>query len=56
LQTLVDDTEVLYQMSEFYVPEAARGVRWDDPAFDIRWLLVEERVMSEKDRTYPDFP
>jgi dTDP-4-dehydrorhamnose 3,5-epimerase len=55
LQTLVDDTEVLYQMSEFYVPEAARGVRWDDPAFDIRWPPVEERVMSEKDRTYPDF-
>jgi dTDP-4-dehydrorhamnose 3,5-epimerase len=55
LQTLVDDTEVLYQMSEFYVPEAARGVRWDDPAFDIRWPPVEGRVMSEKDRTYPDF-
>ena len=36
-QTLEDETEVFYQMSEFYSPEHARGVRWDDPAFGIKW-------------------
>jgi dTDP-4-dehydrorhamnose 3,5-epimerase len=35
--TLDDNTEVFYQMSEFYAPECARGVRWNDPAFDIVW-------------------
>ena len=40
-QTLEDDTEVLYQMSHHYVPEAARGVRWDDPAFGIDWPAAE---------------
>ena len=45
-QTLEDDTEVLYQMSHHYVPEAARGVRWDDPVFGIAWPPAEERVIS----------
>ena len=50
------DAEVLYQMSTPYVPEAARGVRWDDPAFGIRWPEPSgERTMSDRDRTYPDF-
>ena len=40
-QTLVDDTEVAYQMSHEYVPEAASGVRWDDPAFGIEWPPAE---------------
>jgi dTDP-4-dehydrorhamnose 3,5-epimerase len=52
--TLEDDTEILYQMSEFYNPEAARGVRWDDPAFGIVWPHPAE-VISERDRSYPDF-
>jgi dTDP-4-dehydrorhamnose 3,5-epimerase len=52
--TLQDDIEVFYQMSEFYNPEAGRGVRWDDPAFRIAWPEKVE-VMSEKDRSYPDF-
>ena len=52
--TLEDDTEVFYQMSEFYRPEAARGVRWDDPAFQIVWP-GEVEVISERDRTYPTF-
>jgi len=52
--TLQDDVEVFYQMSEFYNPEAARGVRWDDPAFQIAWPEKVE-VISERDRTYPDF-
>jgi dTDP-4-dehydrorhamnose 3,5-epimerase len=52
-QTLVDDTEVLYQTSEFYSPEHARGVRWNDPAFGIPWP-EDERTISERDRAYPD--
>jgi dTDP-4-dehydrorhamnose 3,5-epimerase len=53
-QTLEDDAEVLYQMSHPYVPEAARGVRWDDPAFGIDWPPAEERLISERDRSWPD--
>jgi dTDP-4-dehydrorhamnose 3,5-epimerase len=52
--TLQDETEVFYQMSEFYYPELARGVRWDDPAFRIVWPGQVE-VISERDRTYPNF-
>jgi dTDP-4-dehydrorhamnose 3,5-epimerase len=52
-QTLTDDCEVLYQMGHRYVPDAARGVRWDDPAFGIEWPAVEgERTVSEKDGAY----
>ena len=53
-QTLSDNTEVFYQMSEFYHPEAARGVRWDDPAFCIEWP-IKTLVISEKDQRYPDW-
>jgi dTDP-4-dehydrorhamnose 3,5-epimerase len=52
--SLEDKTEVFYQMSEFYNPESARGVRWDDPAFQIVWPEKVE-VISERDRTYADF-
>ena len=52
--TLADDSEVLYQMSDVYVPEAARGVRWDDAAFAIEWP-GPPAVISERDRNYPDF-
>ena len=52
--TLEDGAEVFYQMSEIYIPEAARGVRWDDPAFRIAWPGGLE-VISERDRGYPDF-
>jgi len=52
--TLEDQSEVTYQMSEFQSPESARGVRWDDPAFQIKWPAKVE-VISERDRTYPDF-
>ena len=48
-QTLEDTSEVFYQMSESYYPQAARGVRWDDPAFGIEWAL-ECKVISAKDR------
>lgn len=53
-QTLQDDTEVFYQMSAFYHPEAAGGVRWDDPAFGIPWPLPDP-ILSPKDASYPDF-
>jgi len=53
-QTLEDDTEVLYQMSHEYVPESARGVRWDDPAFGIEWPDAQKRLISERDQAWPD--
>jgi dTDP-4-dehydrorhamnose 3,5-epimerase len=53
-QTLEDDTEVLYQMSHHYVPESACGVRWNDPALGIGWPPADERVISERDRAWPD--
>jgi dTDP-4-dehydrorhamnose 3,5-epimerase len=52
--TLRDDTEVFYQMSEFYTPEFARGVRWNDPAFAIEWP-EKIQVIADRDRLYPDF-
>ena len=53
-QTLEDEAEVLYHMSHEYVPEAARGVRWDDPALGIDWPHAEARIISERDRAWPD--
>ena len=53
-QTLVDNTEVSYLMSERYVPEAASGVRYDDPAIGIEWPLAVSSV-SDRDRDWPDF-
>ena len=52
--TLKDDTEIFYQMSEFYAPTYARGVRWNDPAFNIQWP-IDVRVIADRDRNYPDF-
>lgn len=52
--TLEDDTELFYQMSEFYHPELSRGVRWNDPAFHVVWPSDVE-VISERDASYPDF-
>jgi dTDP-4-dehydrorhamnose 3,5-epimerase len=52
--TLTDDAEVFYQMSEYYVPECARGFRWDDANFGISWP-DQIQVISEKDRGYPGF-
>jgi dTDP-4-dehydrorhamnose 3,5-epimerase len=57
-QTLVDHSEVHYQMTCAYVPEASAGVRWDDPAFAIRWPDPppgSERIVSERDRAFPDY-
>lgn len=54
-QTLIDNTEVFYQMSEFYhseCAECARGVRWNDPTFGVDWPLPVS-VIAEKDNAYP---
>jgi dTDP-4-dehydrorhamnose 3,5-epimerase len=53
-QTLLDDTEVFYQMSQPYAPQCARGVRWNDPFFGIEWPSAE-RTIVERDRNYQDF-
>jgi len=53
-QTLEDDTEVLYQVSQFYTPDAERGARWNDPAFQIKWP-EPVATTSEKDANWPDF-
>jgi dTDP-4-dehydrorhamnose 3,5-epimerase len=53
-QTLEDETEVFYQMSQVYSAEHGRGVRWNDPAFGICWPDAE-RIILERDRNYPDF-
>ncbi len=52
-QTLEDDTEVSYQISVPYRAESAAGLRWDDPALDIDWPAAEERIISERDRSFP---
>jgi len=53
-QTLEHDTEVFYQMSQYYSAEHSRGVRWNDPAFGIEWP-PDERIISERDQQYSDF-
>ena len=52
--TLTANTEVFYQVSEFYAPLCERGVRWNDPAFKIQWPM-SPRVISDKDNHHPDF-
>ena len=49
--TLQDETEVVYQMSQYYTPVAEIGFRWDDPAFNIHWPLMPE-IISVKDKSY----
>ena len=53
-QTLMDNTEVTYQVSAFYNPASEGGLRWNDPAFGIKWPTKVE-IISDKDRTWPDF-
>jgi dTDP-4-dehydrorhamnose 3,5-epimerase len=53
-QTLEDNTEIFYQMSEYYMPEYAKGIRWDEKTFDIKWP-INPKIISEKDLTYPSF-
>jgi dTDP-4-dehydrorhamnose 3,5-epimerase len=55
-QTLAGGSELSYSMDAPHVPEAARGVRWDDPAFSIGWPQpARERAISERDRSYPNY-
>ena len=53
-QTLADDTQVFYQMSEFHAPGAGRGVRWNDPRFGIVWPVADP-ILNARDASYPDF-
>jgi dTDP-4-dehydrorhamnose 3,5-epimerase len=54
-QTLVDGTEVYYQMTARYNPDAARGIRWNDPALGIDWPLRDIALLSDADSALPDF-
>jgi len=54
-QTLEDNVEILYHVSQFYSPMSERGVRWNDPQFGIKWPDVPLRTISEKDRNWPDY-
>jgi dTDP-4-dehydrorhamnose 3,5-epimerase len=53
--TLAENTEIYYLVSEFYHPAAERGVRWNDPAFEIEWPRKDGLVISEKDQNWPDW-
>jgi dTDP-4-dehydrorhamnose 3,5-epimerase len=53
-QTLSDDTEIFYQVSQFYTPGSEDGIRWNEPLFGIDWPL-EVTVISEKDMNWPDY-
>jgi dTDP-4-dehydrorhamnose 3,5-epimerase len=53
-QSLTDASEVLYQITERYAPEASAGVRWDDPAFGIDWPILPP-IMADRDAGYADY-
>jgi dTDP-4-dehydrorhamnose 3,5-epimerase len=53
-QTLNDNSEIYYMMTDFYKPDCGRGVRWDDPAFGINWP-EDERTIIGRDNSYTDF-
>lgn len=53
-QTLMDNTEVFYQMSEPYRSECAHGIRWDDSAFSVQWVIPVE-IVSDRDSNFPLF-
>ena len=53
-QTLEDDTEVFYQMSNWFSPEHAKGIKWNDEEFDIKWP-IQNVIISDKDKMYEEF-
>ena len=53
-QTLTDNTEIFYQISQDYRSDASRGVRWNDPAFAIDWPIANP-ILSERDHSFPDY-
>ena len=55
IQTIEDDSMVVYFVSELYVPNSLAYLRWDDKFFNIKWPQCKNRIMSEKDRNIPDF-
>ena len=50
-QTLEDETEIFYQMTQIYMPEYAMGIRWDDPKLNIKWP-IKPTVISQKDQSW----
>jgi dTDP-4-dehydrorhamnose 3,5-epimerase len=52
--TLDNDSQVFYQVSNYYDPDNERGIRWNDPFFSIPWPVVNP-ILSDKDQSYPDF-
>jgi dTDP-4-dehydrorhamnose 3,5-epimerase len=54
-QTLMNDTEVFYEVTHTYAPANSHGVRWNDRAFKIDWPEATERIIIARDREYPDF-
>ena len=52
---IIINTEVFYMVSQFYVPDSERGVRWNDPAFGIDWPETADLLISEKDKNWPDY-
>jgi len=54
-QTLIEDTELFYMVSAFYAPNYERGIRWDDPEFNIEWINKKNITISNKDQNWPDF-
>jgi dTDP-4-dehydrorhamnose 3,5-epimerase len=54
-QTLQNNTEIFYLVNQFYTPRAEKGIRWDDPAFNIEWPIKDNVIISDKDRNWPDF-
>jgi dTDP-4-dehydrorhamnose 3,5-epimerase len=55
-QTLFDNTEVFYYVSQPYRKEAERGLIWNDPAFGIIWPEIDVRTISKKDQSWPHYP
>lgn len=53
-QTMEKNSEVFYQMSDAYVADSARGIRWNDPALKINWPLPDP-LLSSRDQSFPDF-
>lgn len=54
-QTLEDNTEVAYQVSEYYAPDSEEGIRWNDSTFGISWPISNGLIVSPKDSAWPDF-
>ena len=54
-QILMDNTEVFYQVGQFYAPEYERGIRWDDPTFAIEWPITPPVALSEKDKSWSGY-